>query len=396
MTTAIRRFRMFVFITAAAVLIHCGLPAPAAAGRPEAEATQAEAAAVIDVASGRIVYQKQGDKRLRIASLTKVMTAIVAIEHGNLSDVVKVSGNAHGKEGSSLYLRLGEEMSLHTMLYGLMLRSGNDAATAIAEHVGGSEEGFVYLMNEKARLIGMRNTGFRNPHGLDEDGHYSSATDMALLAAYALRNRVFREIVGTPVKKAPNPNESWDYTWVNKNKMLLMYEGADGVKTGYTKLANRTLISSATRGGQQFAVVTLNDRDDWNDHRKLLDYAFRHYPLTTIVRQGERIQPPNLVSAKRFEYPLAEREAAQLRKRIVLYPESSTDYRLGLRGRLELFLASERIGSLPLYEDGSDRLKAEEKAAFRFTRYDKDRDAAWRDIWLQLTERLFTGRAKEG
>src|SRR5690606_17687538 len=147
----------------------------------------------------------------RIASLTKVMTAIVAIENGTLTDLVQVGPAAYGKEGSSLYLHLGEEMTLHTMLYGLMLRSGNDAATAIAEHVGGSLEGFVFLMNQKARELGMKNTSFKNPHGLDEDGHYSSANDMAVLTAYALRNEVFQEIVKTKVKTAPNPNEDWDY-----------------------------------------------------------------------------------------------------------------------------------------------------------------------------------------
>lgn len=197
--------------------------------------THAESAALIDVTSGRILFSKEGDKQMRIASLTKIMTAIVAIENGKLDDKVKVSAAAFGKEGSSIYLKLGEEMSLENMLYGLMLRSGNDAATAIAEHVGGSEEGFVLMMNQKAEEIGLRGTHFMNPHGLDADGHYSTASDMARLTAYALQNPVFKRIVATEQKSAPNPNESWDYSWHNKNKMLRLYEGADGVKTGYTK-----------------------------------------------------------------------------------------------------------------------------------------------------------------
>ncbi|KPV55216.1 peptidase M15, partial [Paenibacillus sp. A3] len=213
--------------------------------------TGAQAAALIDVASGRLLYSSRGDKPMRIASLTKIMTAIVAIEHGRLSDRAKVSKNAFGKEGSSIYLRLNEEMNLKDLLYGLMLRSGNDAAITIAEHVGGSVEGFAFLMNEKAKVVGMTNSSFKNPSGLDEQGHYSTANDMAKLTAYALKNPVFQEIVKTKVKKVPNPNESWDYSWVNKNKMLSLYDGADGVKTGYTKLAKRCLVSSATRGGQQ-------------------------------------------------------------------------------------------------------------------------------------------------
>ncbi|UUZ94377.1 D-alanyl-D-alanine carboxypeptidase [Paenibacillus sp. P25] len=228
-----------------------GLDRVGGSGNAEAApavSTHAEAAALVDVASGRILYSSKGDKTMRIASLTKIMTAIVAIEHGNLSDKVKVSKNAFGKEGSSIYLKLNEEMNLKDLLYGMMLRSGNDAATAIAEHVGGSVEGFAYMMNEEARLIGMTGSSFKNPTGLDETGHYSTANDMAKLTAYALKNPVFAEIVKTRVKKAPNPNESWDYTWINKNKMLSIYDGSDGVKTGYTKLAKRRLVSSATRG----------------------------------------------------------------------------------------------------------------------------------------------------
>jgi len=391
------RFRAVLvsFVAATALLASAGLPA-AAKAEPPPISSHAAASSVIDVASGRIVFQERGDEQLRIASLTKVMTAIVAIEQGTLTDTVKVSAKAYGKEGSSIYLHLGEEMTLHNMLYGLMLRSGNDAATAIAEHVGGSVEGFVYLMNEKARSLGMKNSSFKNPHGLDEEGHYSSANDMAVLTAYALKNKTFREIVKTKVKSAPNPNEEWDYRWVNKNKMLNMYEGADGVKTGYTTLARRTLISSATRNGQQFAVVTLNDGDDWNDHKRLLDYAFGHYPSTTIVRSGERVQSPNLVVARSFDYPLAEGEIGDLRKKIVVEEPSSTDYRLGVRGKLELYLKGERIASLPLFEDGSPRYKVQEQTTFRHANLEQRTQKSFADIFRSLLRALFTGETKEG
>lgn len=243
----------------------------------------AESAVMFDVASGRILYNKFGDKPLPIASLTKIMTAIVAIEHAKLSDIVKVSGNAFGKEGSSIYLKLNEEMSLHNMLYGLMLRSGNDAATAIAEHVGGSVEGFAFLMNQKALWLGMNHSQFQNPSGLDDKEHFSTAEDIAKLTAYALRNPIFQEIVKTKVKKVPNPNDPWDYVWANKNKMLSLYPDSDGVKTGYTKIAKRCLVSSATRGNQQLVIVTLNDSNDWVDHTNLLNYGFTNFPLNKLL-----------------------------------------------------------------------------------------------------------------
>ena len=219
--------KRLVAIAAAALMLLPGLPGTADAA-PETMRTGARGAALIDVESGRILYSHNGDKPMRIASLTKIMTAIVAIEHGKLSDMVETSVRAAGKEGSSIYLRRGEKMSLHNLLYGLMLRSGNDAATAIAEHVGGSEEGFVHLMNDKAEMLGLANSQFINPSGLDAEGHYASANDLAKLTAYALKNPVFKEIVKTKSKSAPNPNDNWNYLWKNKNKMLTMY----GARTG--------------------------------------------------------------------------------------------------------------------------------------------------------------------
>lgn len=338
---------------------------------PTGVQTNAEAAALVDVTSGRLIVSKNGDKQMRIASLTKIMTAIVAIEHGTLSDQVEVSSRAAGKEGSSIYLKAGEKMSLENMLYGLMLRSGNDAATAIAEHVGGSLEGFVYLMNEKAKMVGMSRSQFKNPSGLDEEGHYSTASDLARLTAYALRNPVFRDIVKTKTKSAPNPHEDWDYKWMNKNKMLSIYEGADGVKTGYTKLARRCLVSSATRDGQQLAVVTLNDQDDWLDHKKLLDYGFANYPLHDLVRRGDKIENMPVAVGHTFSYPLYVEETGSIRKEAVLIDPATPEYRLGERGTLTLWLAGTHIGSVPLYAEGSSRLEAKDRSAFSFRESDK-------------------------
>lgn len=310
--------------------------------------THARAATLIDVTSGRIIYSVKGEEILPIASLTKIMTAIVAIEHGRLDDKVKVGKNAFAKEGSSLYLKLGEQMTLSNLLYGLMLRSGNDAASAIAEHVGGSEEGFVYLMNEKAKQLGLTHSHFSNPHGLDTKAHYSSASDMAKLTAYALHNPVFREIVRTKVKTAPNPNDPWEYKWANKNKMLRLYDGADGVKTGYTKIARRCLVSSATRNGQQLAVVTLNDGDDWNDHAKLLDFGFSNYPLKPLVEKGEPVrQGGDWITGSGFNYPLRNGEEQLVVKKLKLIKPMPADFRL--RARMEILLQDKLIGSVPVY-----------------------------------------------
>ena len=310
----------------------------------------AKAAALIDVTSGRILFSQRGDEPMKIASLTKIMTAIVAIEHGNLDDVVTVSRRAAGMEGSSLYLKPGEKMTLHNLLYGLMLRSGNDAAVAIAEHVGGSVEGFVYLMNRKAEELGLMNTHYANPHGLDHPDHYMSANDLARLTAYALHNPVFQSIVRTRVKTAPNPYEPWDYKWINKNKMLYMYEGADGVKTGYTRLANRTLVSSATRDGQQLAAVTLNDGNDWADHRRLLDYGFKHFPLQTVIRKGELAPGTPYAAAETFRYPFADGERERLEARVELTPSGTVPYKLGYRGKLVFLLDGQTIGTVVLKE----------------------------------------------
>ncbi|MGG4032552.1 D-alanyl-D-alanine carboxypeptidase family protein [Paenibacillus cisolokensis] len=352
-----RNWMRSIAAIAAAAALAAGTPSPAASA-PEPIYTHAKAAALIDVESGRILYSQHGDEPMRIASLTKIMTAIVAIEHGKLDSVATVSRRAAGKEGSSIYLKVGEKMTLHHLLYGLMLRSGNDAATAIAEHVGGSEEGFVYLMNETAERLGLANSRFRNPHGLDEEGHYSSANDLARLTAYALKNPVFSEIVGTKRKTAPNPYDPWDYVWTNKNKMLAMYEGADGVKTGYTKKALRCLVSSATRNGQRLAAVTLNDGNDWEDHRKLLDWGFAHYPLQTVVKQGERIAGFAVVPGRTFRYPLAEGERELLRSKLTLADPNGVRFALGERGTLEWYLGDVRIGSVPVYDPGSVRLRS--------------------------------------
>lgn len=341
----------FIFVI---VLLLALVPQRAAAHhieQPPLIHTNAHAAALIDVASGRLLYSHNGDEKMLIASLTKIMTAIVAIENGELTDQVTVSSSAAGKEGSSIYLKVGQQMTLHDMLYGLMLRSGNDAASAIAEHVGGSERGFVFMMNSKAAELGLLHTSFQNPHGLDMEDHYSSANDLAKLTAYALKNPTFREIVATKVKRVKNPEAKWDHVWYNKNKMLSLYEGADGVKTGFTKAAGRGLVSSASRDGRQLAVVTINDGSDWMDHARLFDWGFRYYANQPLIQEGERIADTPYVAAKTFIYPLYEREIEHVSHEVVLESEETIDYRLGERGRVNFYLDDAYIGSVPLAED---------------------------------------------
>ncbi|UKK98217.1 D-alanyl-D-alanine carboxypeptidase family protein [Brevibacillus brevis] len=319
----------------------------------------AEGAALIDVESGRILYSKNGTKKMRIASLTKTMTAIVAIEMGKLDAQVTVPPQAVGVEGSSIYLKNGEKLTLEELLYGLMLRSGNDAAVTIATHIGGSVPGFTYLMNEKAAMIGMEHTNFTNPHGLDDSNqHYSTPEDMAKLSAYALHNPVFRQIVSTKVKDISWEGEQWDRRLLNKNKMLHLYNGADGVKTGYTKLAKRCLASSATRNGRQLATITLNASDDWNDSAKLMDWGFANYPLQELVKKGQEVKPDtpvtleagtHLVTTNTFQYPLQTAETEAIHKRVVMGESTVTSKMNGqLAGFLQLYLKEKMIGQVPL------------------------------------------------
>ncbi len=258
----------------------------------------ATSAIVIDTVTGRVIYEKNAYQKKSMASTTKIMTAIVAIDKGNLDDVVKTSRRASYVEGSSIWLEEGEKQRLEDLLYGLMLSSGNDAAIAIAEHIGGSVEEFAIMMTEKAREIGAVNTSFKNPHGLDADGHYTTAYDLALITRYALKNEKFAEIVKTQKWKIPWQGHSWDRVLNNKNKMLRMYEGCDGVKTGYTKKTGRCLVSSATRDDWQVVAVTINAPNDWSDHKKMLDYAFENYKLEVIMEKDEYMKTLPVIDGK--------------------------------------------------------------------------------------------------
>ena len=247
-----------------------------------AVSVHAHSAVLMDGSSGRVLYEYDAHRPRLIASTTKLMTALVAAERAeDLEQVVTVKGEWLGSEGSSIYLQAGEEITLRGLLYGLLLQSGNDAAMVIACHLAGSEEAFAALMNEKAAQLGMKNSSFVNASGLNDDNHYSTAYDMALLAQACLRNETVAEICAT------RSITIGTRTFVNHNKLLHRYEGCVGMKTGFTEKAGRTLVSAATRDGQTLICVTLNDGDDWNDHCKLLDYGFQTYPRQELCRAGE-------------------------------------------------------------------------------------------------------------
>lgn len=244
----------------------------------EAVEVSAAAAVLMDADSGRLLYDKNGEKRMLIASTTKLMTALVALEQGGLQQEITVTGG-HMAEGSSMYLRPGEKLTLETLLYGLLLSSGNDAALAVTECMGGAVP-FVARMNEKAAELGMENTHFANPNGLDDEAHYSTAEDMAKLAAAAMDDPVLRRVASTRTARIGGR------TLTNHNKLLSRVEGCVGLKTGYTRAAGRTLVSCAERDGVRLVAVTLQDGDDWNDHASLYEQGFRVLRPVKVVERG--------------------------------------------------------------------------------------------------------------
>lgn len=272
--------RLFsVLLIGALLLSH--LPAVRAEGSAPPKISAA-AAVLMDGDTGRVLWERDSHSRRLIASTTKLMTALVALESGHdLEEIVTVASEWAGVEGSSIYLRPGEEITLESLLYGLLLRSGNDAALTIAGHCGGTVDNFVSQMNRKARELGMTDTGFANPNGLDAEGHRSSAYDMALLARACLQNETLTKIAATKSITLGTR------TFTNHNKLLWRYEGCVGLKTGYTKQAGRTLVSAARRDGMTLICVTLNAPSDWADHTALLDWGFANYEAKPLSQKGE-------------------------------------------------------------------------------------------------------------
>ncbi|MFJ7975247.1 serine hydrolase [Peribacillus sp. NPDC096379] len=339
------------------IIVFTFFPAKAKASLP----VSAHSAILMDQDSGRVMYEENAHEKSRIASITKIMTAILAIESGKLESTVTISSNAVGTEGSSLYLKKGEKITLENLVYGLMLRSGNDAAVAIAEEVGGSLDGFVWMMNQKAEEIGMTDSHFSNPHGLDStENHYSTAYDMALLTRYAMKNETYRVISGTKKHRASNSEEDWDYVWKNKNRLLTgLYEYTTGGKTGFTKLAKRTLVSTATKDDLNLIAVTLNGPDDWNDHIYMYEHAFSDFKPIELLQAG----PVKDVGIKQykgkiyvkhaFTYPLLDEEEknVEVKFKLIKPKKEWKDERNTpeIVGKAEIFYDNERVGSRSIF-----------------------------------------------
>ena len=296
---------MAAVLLAAILFLPCGV-----------NAISAQRGILFDATTKRIVFEKDAHSKSLIASTTKIMTALVVCEQTNVLDRVRIPREAVGIEGSSMYLREGEIMTVQELLYGLMLHSGNDAAVALAIYCGGTVEGFVQLMNDKAHRLGLTQTHFENPHGLDGPEHYSTAHDMAILASYAMDNPIFAKTVS-----AKNINAA-GRSLRNHNKLLWRVEGVDGVKTGYTKAAGRILVSSAVRQGRRLIAVTINAPDDWNDHEMLYQEGFRDFTITKIASKGECLgsvevasgeaKYVQLLASEDFSYAIAPTETVQI------------------------------------------------------------------------------------
>ena len=333
----------------------------------KASAISAESAILLDANTGRVLYEKNADRRSLIASTTKIMTALVVCEQCNVLDRVRIPQQAVGIEGSSMYLVAGEVLTVQDLLYGLMLHSGNDAAVALAIYCGGTVEGFAELMNDKAQRLGMTNTHFVNPHGLDSPEHYSSARDMAILTANAMNNPIFAQTVSTKTVRIGQRQLR------NHNKLLWQIEGVDGVKTGYTRAAGRILISSAVRDDRRLIVVTINAPQDWTDHACLIEQGFSRFNQRRLIEAGQILGSRPVLSGKQalslvissqdFSYALADDE----RVRIVLGGSETVFapvYEGDDAGFAYVMLNDRVVGKVPLLYGQTVELKAAENTPF--------------------------------
>lgn len=318
---------------------------------------------LMDSDSGRVLYAKDENNPRLIASITKIMTAILAIESGRLEEEVTVGEEVLTMYGSNIYIELGEKMKLLDMVYGLMLRSGNDAAIVIATFIGGTEEKFVEMMNEKAREIGMTNTIFNNSHGLDEvTQNKSTAYDMALLSSYASHNETYMKIVGT--KKYTVQSDKKSYLWHNRNKLLNLYEYATGGKTGYTPSAGRTLVTNASHNGLNLTAVTLNDGNEYVSHETMYNYGFENYKNYVILdkkkfKVDSAYYPNSIYIKENFIYPLTEIEKENVRVLVKLTKLDKVKDNDEV-GTVIVKLAGEEIYQEKVYV----RVKEEEKGFF--------------------------------
>ena len=318
--------------------------------------------AVIEVGSLRLLKGENVSARLPMASTTKAMTALVVIENTpDLNAVVTVPDIAVGVEGSSIYLRKGEHLTVKELLYGLMLRSGNDAAVALAINTCGSVEAFADKMNEKARSLGLTDTNFVNPHGLSAKDHYTSAYDLAVIAATALRNPVFREIVSTKFITVESRDGGETRYFANKNKILYNYEGATGVKTGYTTEAGRCLIASSVRNGMEVVAVALNHYNYFDLCSSLMDYAHEIYAAEKVldkdtvyaevkVKKNYRVKSAELHVTNSYSYPVKKDGSEKLRSETEAVSEITAPHSKDTAlGEVKIFMDNRLLFAEKLY-----------------------------------------------
>lgn len=275
MNLAIKRpLKRFILAFIVFIMI-CGVIVSSKSGFASAQTGESEI--VMESISNRVLYGKNISQKMFMASTTKILTAITIIENCNVNDVVTVTADTVGAEGSSIYLEAGEKLTVKDLLYGLMLRSGNDCAETLAVYCSGNIKNFAELMNKTAGKIGAKNSNFMNPHGLHDDNHYTTAYDLALISCYAIKNKIFKEIVSTKSTVIPFSTRNCKRKLINKNKMLGRVEGCTGIKTGYTKKAGRCLVTSCERNGMEVVCVVLNCSPMWEVSENLINSAFNEY-----------------------------------------------------------------------------------------------------------------------
>ncbi|MBO5045884.1 MAG: D-alanyl-D-alanine carboxypeptidase [Clostridia bacterium] len=296
-------------------------------------ASVSKAECVTEISSRRFLHEKNADVSLPMASTTKILTAIIIIEDCNLDEMITVPREGAGIEGSSVYLKAGDKLTVRDLLYGLMLRSGNDCAVTLALHHSGSIARFASVMNRRAEAMGATDSRFENPHGLPSENHYTTARDLSLISAYAMQNCVFSEIVSCHYYQEKG--------WQNKNKMLYTFDGAIGVKTGFTVLAGRCLVTAAQKNGMTVVCVVLNSPEMYERTKELLQRVFDRYELKRICKAGDRIE--NMQMNEDFCYPLSKDEAVDVRIVRLTAPSAN------LGGRMEIYLENNLIFSQNLY-----------------------------------------------
>lgn len=315
--------------------------------------TSATSAILMDMDSNRILYAKDINNKRSVASISKIATAIIACEKGKLKKTITIGDEIDGAYGSGIYIKKGEKLTLEDLLYGLMLRSGNDASLAIAHNVGGSVDKFVDMMNELAGDLGMENTEFNNPNGLDEEkGNYSTVYDMAILTSYAMKNADYRRIVST--KKYTLKTNKNTYIWYNKNKLLKNYKYTTGGKTGFTKIARRTLVTTASKDNLNLVVVTLNDGNDFNDHKNLFEYGFNNYKNYQILKKGnievndEYYSDYQLYIKNDIYYPLSSDEENSINIKYKLKKVRKLEDKVNV-GKVQVYLGDELVKEENIY-----------------------------------------------